>query len=269
MSLSLVSSTLILMAVVAAQPSAERPLSAEEVARLEAKHLQNIRQVTYGFFRAGEGYFRPDGKAIIFQAVPNLPTSVFLSAKPNQYEYQIFTCDLAPDAKPLLVSTGLGACTCAFFHPDGKSIIFGSTHLNPSPRAPRTAYSRSGSRYRWSFPVGVHRCSCGYPPSPRGGPALWETLKVATFAIPQSHSVDCKAERVRPGRCGNDTPIVPSASWRRSKTVTRNGRRTSPRRRGTSRLTAGTSGVRCCASKTPVGISRLYLCAARRHTPEL
>ena len=107
------------------------------------------------------------------------------------------------------------------------------------------------------------------PPSPRGGPALWETLKVATFAIPQSHSVDCKAERVRPGRCGNDTPIVPSASWRRSKTVTRNGRRTSPRRRGTSRLTAGTSGVRCCASKTPVGISRLYLCAARRHTPEL
>jgi len=117
--------------------------------------------------------------------------------------------------------------------------------------------------------VGVHRCSCGYPPSPREGPALWETLKVATFAIPQSHSVDCKAERVRPGRCGNDTPIVPSASWRRSKTVTRNGRRTSPRRRGTSRLTAGTSGVRCCASKTPVGISRLYLCAARRHTPEL
>ena len=74
---------------------------------------------------------------------------------------------------------------------------------------------------------------------------MWETLKVATFAIPQSHSVDCKAERVRPGRCGNDTPIVPSASWRRSKTVTRNGRRTSPRRRGTSRLTAGTSGVRC------------------------
>ena len=35
---------------------------------------------------------------------------------------------------------------------------------------------------------------------------MWETLKVATFAIPQSHSVDCKAERVRPGRCGNRHP---------------------------------------------------------------
>ena len=64
--------------------------------------------MTFGFFRAGEGYFRPDGKAIIFQAVPNLPTSVFLTPKPNQYEYQIFTADLAPDAKPSLVSTGQG-----------------------------------------------------------------------------------------------------------------------------------------------------------------
>ena len=114
--------------------------------------------------------------------------------------------------------------------------------------------------------VGVHRCSCGYPPSPRGGPALWETLKVATFAIPQSHSVDCKAERVRPGRCGNDTPIVPSASWRRSKTVTRNGRRTSPRRRGTSRLTAGTSGVRCSHPKPPL-VSPDFTCALRGGTP--
>src|SRR3954454_9904548 len=158
MSLCLASSALILAASLTGQPPSgrpERPLSPEQVAELESKHLQNIRQVTFGFFRAGEGYFRPDGKGIIFQAVPNLPTSVFLTAKPNQYEYQIFTSDLAPDAKPLMVSTGLGACTCAFFHPDGKSIIFGSTHLNPSPKAPGTAYSRSGSRYRWSFPEGM------------------------------------------------------------------------------------------------------------------
>src|SRR3954469_2350103 len=158
MSLPLAASLLVLAASLVAQASSghsERPLSAEEVAKLEAKHLQNIRQTTFGFFRAGEGYFRPDSKAIIFQAVPNLPPSVYLTPKPNQYEYQIFTSELAPDAKPLMVSTGLGACTCAFFHPDGKSIIFGSTHLNPSPKAPGTAYSRSGSRYRWSFPEGM------------------------------------------------------------------------------------------------------------------
>src|SRR5262249_23708073 len=85
----------------------------------------------------------------------NLPTSVFLTAKPNQYEYQIFTADLVRDARPQLVSTGKGACTCAYFHPDGKSIIFGSTHLNPSHSAPRTAYSRSRRRYRCNFPEGM------------------------------------------------------------------------------------------------------------------
>ena len=158
MSLCLASSALILAASLAGQPPSgrsERPLSQEQVAELEAKHLQNIRQVTYGFFRAGEGYFRPDGKGIIFQAVPNLPASIFLEAKPNQYEYQIFTADLSPDARPVMVSTGLGACTCSFYHPDGKSILFGSTHLSPSDAPPRSAYSRTGSRYRWSFPEGM------------------------------------------------------------------------------------------------------------------
>src|SRR5208337_2351455 len=82
-----------------------------------------------------------------------------------------------------------------------------------------------------------------------GGRALCEVAKTATLAAHHSHSVDCKAERVRPGKCGNDTPIVSSASWCRLKTVTRYGRRTSPRRRGTSRLSAQTSGVRCCALK--------------------
>jgi Tol biopolymer transport system component len=158
MSFSLAVSGLFLSASLAAQPPSqrpERPLPPEEVARLEAKHLSNIRQVTFGFFRAGEGYFRPDGKGIIFQAVPNLPASILLEARPNQYEYQIYTAELSPNATPKLVSSGEGACTCAFFHPDGKSVIFGSTHLNPSPAPPRTAYSRSGSRYRWSFPEGM------------------------------------------------------------------------------------------------------------------
>ncbi|MGH7222716.1 MAG: biopolymer transporter Tol, partial [Gemmataceae bacterium] len=34
----------------------------------EAVHLKNIRQITRDFVRAGEGYFAPDGKTIIFQA---------------------------------------------------------------------------------------------------------------------------------------------------------------------------------------------------------
>ena len=157
--MSFTASVLIACAAFTAQAhggGGERPLSAEEVAKLESKHITNVRQATFGFFRAGEGYFSPDGKSIIFQAVPALPESVFLEPSPNQYEYQIFTAALTPGAKPKRVSTGQGACTCAFFAPDGKSVIFGSTHLNPSPSGPKdAAYSRSGSRYRWSFPEGM------------------------------------------------------------------------------------------------------------------
>ena len=68
-------------------------------------------------FPAREGYFRPDGKGIIFQAVPGLPTSVFLTPKPNQYEYQIYACDLAADARPQLVSTGLARVRVLSFIP--------------------------------------------------------------------------------------------------------------------------------------------------------
>ena len=52
----------------------------------EAVHLKNIRQVTHDFVRAGEGYFSPDGKQIIFQAEEK--------STGNPY-YQIFTQDLA------------------------------------------------------------------------------------------------------------------------------------------------------------------------------
>ena len=152
-------STLILAVALAAQhpgasQSAAPALSAEEVARLEAPHLKNIRQVTSGLAKAGEGYFSPDGRAIIFQAVPFLAPSIFHHPKPDEDGYQIYLGTLDQDAPAKLVSTGKGRCTCSFFHPDGKSILFASTHLSPSteagpPKGP--AYSRT-ERYRWEFP---------------------------------------------------------------------------------------------------------------------
>lgn len=126
-----------------AQPGASATaLSPEEAATREARHLKNIRQITFRFARAGEGYFRPDGKAVIFQA-----------AEPGKTDYQIYTLDLVPGAKPRLVSTGKGKCTCSYYHPDGQSILFASTHLDPGdgegkPRGP--AYSRT-EKYRWDF----------------------------------------------------------------------------------------------------------------------
>ncbi len=125
----------------------------------ESRHLKEIRQVTSGFAKAGEGYFRPDGRGIIFQAVPNVPPAVLATPRPNQDEYQIFAADLLPDAVPKMVSTGKGKTTCSFYHPDGRSILFGSSHLDPAivggtaeakgPKGP--AYSRTGASYRWDF----------------------------------------------------------------------------------------------------------------------
>ena len=92
--------------------------------RQESAHLKNIRQLTFDFIRAGEGYFSPDAKQIIFQAEEKDSGNPF---------YQIFVMDLET-RKYRRVSPGVGKTTCAFFHPDGKKIIFASSHLDPQAR---------------------------------------------------------------------------------------------------------------------------------------
>jgi TolB protein len=129
-------------------------LTAEEVARLESRHLTHIRQVTFGLGRAGEGYFSPDGGSIIFQAVRHVAPTIFRHPRPDEDGYQIFLGKLDEDVPAAMVSTGNGRCTCPFFHPSGRSILFASTHLFPSTEvAPSRgpAYSRT-DRYRWEFP---------------------------------------------------------------------------------------------------------------------
>src|SRR5207302_11434898 len=87
---------------------------------IESLYLSNVRQVTSGFVKAGEGYFSPDGRTIIYQAVPQ-----------DYPFYQIYTQPLEEGAKPKLVSTGRGRTTCSNFSPDGKKILFASSHLDP------------------------------------------------------------------------------------------------------------------------------------------
>jgi Tol biopolymer transport system component len=122
----------------------------EDWQRAEALHLRNVRQVTHNFARAGEGYFSPDGRTIIFQAEETAGGNPF---------YQIFTQDLAT-GRVHRVSPGVGKTTCSYFRPDGKKVIFASTHLDPHARqqyAPeyrrREEDRRSGRRrrYVWDF----------------------------------------------------------------------------------------------------------------------
>ncbi|MDX2037524.1 MAG: hypothetical protein SFX72_12805 [Isosphaeraceae bacterium] len=133
-----------------AAPPAPTPEEIAKADAAESTHLKNIRQVTFGFAKAGEGYFSPDGRSIIYQASP-----------PGREDYQIYIQSLDEKSEPRLVSTGKGKCTCSWFHPEGKRILFGSSHLDPAlsstadPSAKADAkkgpaYSRS-ERYRWDF----------------------------------------------------------------------------------------------------------------------
>ena len=65
----------------------------------------------------------------------------------GEEEYQIYTMDLA-SGKVRMVSTGKGACTCAFFHPSGEKIVFASTHLGPTDDQPEPD---DGGGYAWKF----------------------------------------------------------------------------------------------------------------------
>ncbi|HLN29729.1 MAG TPA: biopolymer transporter Tol [Gemmataceae bacterium] len=116
----------------------------------EAVHLRNIRQLTHDFVRAGEGYFSPDGKQIIFQAEERGTGNPF---------YQIFVMDLKSGSYRR-VSPGQGRTTCSYFSPDGKKIIFASSHLDADVQKhyaeeyhQREEDKRLGRhrRYQWDF----------------------------------------------------------------------------------------------------------------------
>lgn len=110
----------------------------------ESTFLGKARQVTFGLPRAGEGYFSPDGQHIVFQAYPiGYPF------------YQIYLQKL-DERTPRLLSTGRGRTTCSFFSPDGKTILFASSHTDPQIdqtelKAREEAAKGGRRRYQWDF----------------------------------------------------------------------------------------------------------------------
>lgn len=83
----------------------------------ESVLLQNSRQLTFEGLRAGEGYFSADGKKMIFQS----------EREEGNPFYQIYLMDLETGDTER-VSPGTGKTTCAWIHPDGKRVLFASTH---------------------------------------------------------------------------------------------------------------------------------------------
>lgn len=102
------------------------------------KHLANVRQLTFGGENA-EAYWSGDGRSLIFQSTRD----------PHACD-QIFVIDDvdAPEPAARLVSTGKGRTTCAYLFPDGRRLLYASTHL-ADPACPKPPDRSQG--YVWGL----------------------------------------------------------------------------------------------------------------------
>ncbi len=120
-----------------------KPAPAPTAPPAPEKHLKNIRQLTFGGDNA-EAYWSPDGKMLTFQS--------------NNPEWglhcdQIFAMKVKKAAgnkmyRPDRISTGKGRTTCSYFMPDGKHILYASTHAAADTCPPQPDL-RKGGRYLW------------------------------------------------------------------------------------------------------------------------
>ena len=97
--------------------------------------IHNIRQLTFGGQNA-EAYFSSNGSQMIYQSTP-----------------RDSSCDAiyimnSDGSESRIVSSGEGVTTCAFIAPDGKRIIYASTHLGGAECPPRPDHSQG---YVWAL----------------------------------------------------------------------------------------------------------------------
>ena len=111
--------------------AAKNVSSAAEV--VTEKHLRNVRQLSFGGENA-EAYFNGDGTQLIFQ-----------SKREGRNCDQIYTMR-ADGSGARMVSTGGGATTCSYIFPNGRRILYASTHLAGAECPPRPDFSRG---YVW------------------------------------------------------------------------------------------------------------------------
>ena len=106
------------------------------------KHLQNIKQLTFGGDNA-EAYFSFDDTRLVFQ-LKNPDIGIDCD--------QIYVTDWENDNMekklPPMVSTGLGRTTCSYFMPGDTTVIYASTHLGDD-NCPKEPEKREDGAYVW------------------------------------------------------------------------------------------------------------------------
>ncbi len=107
--------------------------------------LSNTRQMTFAGRRSGEGYFSQDGSQFVFQS----------EREEGNPFFQIYLMDLEK-GQVRRVSPRHGKTTCAWIHPDGRRLLFSSSHEDPEARDKQKQEldrraSGAARRYTWDF----------------------------------------------------------------------------------------------------------------------
>jgi Tol biopolymer transport system component len=135
--------TIVAVTTGSAQQAAPAASSATE--SHEKDFLSRVRRLTVEGRRAGEGYWAPDGRKLVFQS----------EREPGNPFYQIYLMDLTT-GDTTRVSTGVGKTTCSFINPETGDILFASTHHDPTSKQQQEdelKFRASGQerRYSWDY----------------------------------------------------------------------------------------------------------------------
>jgi len=108
----------------------------------EENHFRNMKQLTFGGDNA-EAYWSFDNNLLVFQSNFSgwgVDCDQIFYVDPDN-------ADLS-NQKPVMISTGLGRTTCAYFMPGDSTVLYASTHLS-SEDCPEEPERVPGGKYVW------------------------------------------------------------------------------------------------------------------------
>jgi hypothetical protein len=223
------SASLLALAALAPVFGQEAPAWVEAERGILERHVQLTREAR--FRKAGECYFSPDERQIVFQAVERRDDPAA-----EEPFYQMYVADLAFDGERVVgiedvvrLSPPGSSNTCGWFHPTEPGVVLFASTIVPPKNPGKTGYQRESSRYSWQFPeemdivqVELARADGTAAPLERvlSNPKAY--LAEASLSRDGRYLVHCE-HQVDQGSSGGDLFAVDLASGRRVQLTDRGG----------------------------------------------